>query len=168
MLKTPQIWQQSCIACCCVSALLSLEGQWLPATLAVHAGTLMPSTDLTIFFVSCLELCVKSAHMCESIFLISLPLSTSYCACHWLLRSGVEFSLSLHLVSRFILELELRQIVHVWSRRSPSPSPPSQQQREQHAHQSVKEQASLSGSSNQTHTADAHGVLSPEASSLAR
>ena len=51
--------------------------------------------------------------------------------------------------------------------RSPSPSPPSQQQREQHAHQAVQGQAYLSDSSEQTF-ADAPGVLSPEASSLAR
>lgn len=52
--------------------------------------------------------------------------------------------------------------------RSPSPFPLSQQQREQRAHQGIKEQASVSGFSDQTHTADAPGVLSPEASSLAR
>ncbi|KAL3141169.1 hypothetical protein ABBQ38_003513 [Trebouxia sp. C0009 RCD-2024] len=50
--------------------------------------------------------------------------------------------------------------------RSPSPSPPSQQQREQHAHQAVQGQAYPSDCSEQTF-ADAPGILSPEASSLA-
>ena len=149
-LASPAAWPHQCFSCPVLVSLVVARLSYM-----LHKAAMTMSTAHLAF----LALHVTSAHVHESCFSFSL-LPTPTCVCFPV--CCCNNTTSLHAAFR-----HLWQVAFV-ACRSPSPSPPSQQQREQHAHRGIKEQASQSGFSAQTHTADAPGMLSPEASSLAR